>query len=63
LPRPVESALYASIRFDAGGYSCGHIQGLPTALRELAQTLVRCAELTEQTYPAPTPAVVEGVAG
>jgi hypothetical protein len=24
---------------------------------------VRCAELTEQTYPDPSPPVVEGVAG
>jgi hypothetical protein len=39
------------------------IQGRPAALRELAQALLRCAELTEQTYPAPTPPVVEGVAG
>ena len=38
------------------------IQGRPAALRELAQALVRCAELTEQTYPAPS-ALVEGVAG
>jgi hypothetical protein len=30
------------------------IQGRPTALRKLAETLVRCAELTEQTYPAPS---------
>jgi len=39
------------------------IQGRPTALRELATVLVRCAELTEQTYPAPVAPVVEGVAG
>ena len=39
------------------------IQGRPTALRELAQALLRCAELTEQTYPAPAAPVVEGVAG
>jgi hypothetical protein len=39
------------------------IQGRPTALRELADVLVRCAELTEQTYPAPVAPVVEGVAG
>jgi hypothetical protein len=39
------------------------IQGRPTALRELAEALLRCAELTEQTYPAPAAAVVEGVAG
>jgi len=39
------------------------IQGRPTALRELAEALLRCADLTEQTYPASTAAVVEGVAG
>ena len=39
------------------------IQGRPAALRELAQALLRCAELTEQTYPAPAAAVAEGVAG
>ena len=39
------------------------IQGRQTALRELAEALLRCAELTEQTYPAPSAPVVEGVAG
>ena len=39
------------------------IQGRPTALRKLAEALVRCAELTEQTYPDSSPALVEGVAG
>jgi hypothetical protein len=39
------------------------IQGRPAALRELAEALVRCAELTEQTYPVPATSVVEGVAG
>jgi hypothetical protein len=39
------------------------IQGRPAALRKLAQALVRCAELTEQTYPDSSPAVVEGVVG
>jgi hypothetical protein len=39
------------------------IQGRPAALRELAEALVRCAELTEQTYPTPAASVVEGVAG
>jgi hypothetical protein len=29
------------------------IQGRPAALRELAEALIRCAELAEQTYPAP----------
>ena len=39
------------------------IQGRPAALRELAQALLACAELTEQTYPTPAAPVVEGVAG
>jgi len=39
------------------------IQGRPAALRELAQALLRCAELTEQTYPASSAPLVEGVAG
>ena len=39
------------------------IQGRPAALRKLAQALVRCAELTEQSYPDSSPAVVEGVVG
>jgi hypothetical protein len=32
------------------------IQGRPAALRELAEALVRCADLTEQTYPSPATA-------
>jgi hypothetical protein len=39
------------------------IQGRPAALRELADALLRCAELTEQTYPSPAAPVAEGVAG
>jgi hypothetical protein len=39
------------------------IQGRPAALRELAQALLSCAELTERTYPDPTPSLVEEVAG
>jgi hypothetical protein len=39
------------------------IQGRPAALRELAEALLRCVELTKQTYPAPSAPVVEGVAG
>ena len=39
------------------------IQSRATALRELAEALVRCAELTEQTNPAPAAPVVEGMAG
>ena len=39
------------------------IQGRPAALRELAEALLHCADLTEQTYPAQAVAVTEGVAG
>jgi hypothetical protein len=39
------------------------IQGRPAALRELAEALLHCAELTEQTFPDPAPSLVEGVAG
>jgi hypothetical protein len=39
------------------------IQGRPAALRELAEALLGCAELTEHTYPAASAPVVEGVAG
>jgi hypothetical protein len=51
-----------SVRYDSDR-AWFTIQGRPAALRELAQALVRCTELTEQTYPAPSPPVVEGVAG
>ena len=51
-----------SVRYDTNR-AWFTIQGRPTALRELAEALVRCVELTEQTYPAPSPPVVEGVAG
>jgi hypothetical protein len=39
------------------------IQGRPAALRELAQTLLSCAELTERIYPDSSPSLVEEVAG
>ena len=39
------------------------IQGRPAALRKLAEALVRCAELTEQTYPVPSAPLVEGAVG
>jgi hypothetical protein len=53
--------LNASVRFDAGGYSSGHIQGPPAALRELAAALTLAANLAD---PAAVPApAVEGVAG
>ena len=51
-----------SVRYDSDR-AWFTIQGRPAALRELAQVLLACAELTEQTYPAPSAPVVEGVAG
>ena len=51
-----------SVRYDTNR-AWFTIQGRPGALRELAEALVRCAELTEQTYPALSAPVVEGVAG
>jgi hypothetical protein len=56
-----DGVLNASVRFDAGGYSNGHIQGEPAALRELAAALTLAADLAD---PAAVPApAVEGVAG
>jgi hypothetical protein len=49
---------HASVRFDAGGYSCGHIQGEPVALRELAAALVQAADQADASV-ASSPAVVE----
>jgi hypothetical protein len=43
-----------SVRCDSDRAWCT-IQGRPAALRKLAEALVRCAELTEQTDPAPPP--------
>ena len=51
-----------SVRYDSDR-AWFTIQGRPAALRELAEALLRCAELTEQTYPTPVAPVVEGVAG
>jgi hypothetical protein len=51
-----------SVRYDTAR-AWFTIQGRPAALRELAEALLHCAELTEQTYPAPSAPVVEGVAG
>ena len=53
---------HGSVRYDTDR-AWFTIQGRPTALRELAEALVRCAELTEQTDPAPAASVVEEVAG
>jgi hypothetical protein len=51
-----------SVRYDSDR-AWFTIQGRPAALRELAEALVRCAALTEQTYPTPAAPVVDGVAG
>ena len=53
---------HGSVRYDTDRVRFT-IQGRPAALRELAEALLGCAELTEQTYPAPAAPVVEGVAG
>ena len=53
---------HGSVRYDSDR-AWFTIQGRPTALRELAEVLLGCAELTEQTYPAPAAPVVAGVAG
>ena len=53
---------HASVRFDAGGYSCGHIQGEPAALRELAAALLDAADRADASATS-RPAVPEGVAG
>ena len=54
--------LHASVHFDAGGYSSGHIQGQPAALRELAAALLEAADLADGTA-RPVAVVAEGVAG
>jgi hypothetical protein len=51
-----------SVRFDTDR-AWFTIQGRPAALRKLAEALVRCAELTEQTYPVPSTPLVEGAVG
>ena len=53
---------HGSVRYDTDR-AWFTIQGRPAALRELAEALVACAELTERTYPDPATAVVEEVAG
>jgi hypothetical protein len=47
-----DGGLNASVRFEVGGYSHGHIQGEPAALRELAATLMLAADQAEATRPA-----------
>jgi hypothetical protein len=49
---------HGSVRYDTAR-AWFTIQGRPAALRELAEALVACAELAEQTYP--TPDVVQAV--
>jgi hypothetical protein len=49
--RTSAGVLHASVRFDAGGYSCGHIQGEPAALRELAAALVLAADQADAAHP------------
>jgi hypothetical protein len=55
-----DGVLNASVRFDAGGYSSGHIQGPPAALRELAAALVDAADRADP--PVPAAVLAEGVA-
>jgi hypothetical protein len=50
---------HTSVGFDAGGYSCGHIQGPPAALRELAAALIDAAD---QADTAAGLVVAQGVA-
>jgi hypothetical protein len=57
-----DGVLNASVRFDAGGYSNGHVQGEPAALRELAAALIDAADRADP--PAvPAPALADGVTG
>jgi hypothetical protein len=53
---------HASVRFDAGGYSCASIQGQAVALRELAAALVDTADRADASATS-RPAITEGVAG
>jgi hypothetical protein len=55
-----DGALNASIRFDAGGYSSGHIQGPPAALRELAAALIEAANQADAARSEPEPVVGVG---
>jgi hypothetical protein len=52
----------ASVGFDVGGHSNAHIQGSPSALRELAAALIEAADQAEAADD-PAPAVAGGVAG
>jgi hypothetical protein len=55
--------LWASVRFEAGGYSSAHIQGEPMALRELAAALRQAADLADYPDHPSAAALAEGVAG
>ena len=57
-----DGTLNASVRFDAGGYSNGHIQGEPAALRELAAALLQAADRADPPAISAS-ALAEGVAG
>ena len=48
---------HGSVRYDTDR-AWFTIQGRPAALRKLAEALLRCAELTEQTYPTQSQAPV-----
>jgi hypothetical protein len=54
--------LWALVRFDVGGYSDAHIQGDPTALRELACALVDAADRADAWHAIITAPAAEGVA-
>jgi major membrane immunogen (membrane-anchored lipoprotein) len=60
--RSDDGELRASVSFDAGGTSYGHIQGPPAALRELAAALIEAADRADASE-TPDPVLVEGVAG
>jgi hypothetical protein len=47
--------LRASVAFQGGGYSRGHLQGEPAALRELAAALVLAADQADATHPTTGP--------
>jgi len=53
-----DGTLYASVRFDVGGYSNAHIQGEPAALRELAAALTSAADQADADHCEPEPAAV-----
>jgi hypothetical protein len=57
-----DGVLNASVRFEVGDYSSGHLQGPPAALRELAAALIDAADRADP--PAvPAPALAEEVTG